>query len=54
MDWEKDFYQKQFLWSKKYMDYDMETLKDDLIFKMQTFTDDDAKKVLGNLMILTC
>jgi len=46
LGWQKDFYRKQFLWSKSWMDYDMDTLVGDLIVKLQRLCGKDTNKIL--------
>ncbi|HLQ70323.1 MAG TPA: class I SAM-dependent methyltransferase [Bacillota bacterium] len=46
MGWQTNFYRKQFLWSKKHMDYDMETLVEHSIDKLRRLCDSNAHKIL--------
>lgn len=41
-----DFYRKQFLWSKNYMNYDMEMLDEESVVKLQKFCKKDTKTIL--------
>lgn len=46
MEWTKEYYHKQFVWSKTNTNYNMEELLDDLVDKLEQFSGKSSKKIL--------
>jgi SAM-dependent methyltransferase len=46
LKWVKEYYHKQFLWSKTYTPFNMETLLEDLVDKLERFSDHPPKTIL--------